>query len=149
MKRIEGVWGQLSKRTPKKLSKQSRKVNLSAQEDLNDLNDLLLGEIDKAINFYDELTEVNYAYQRAVEAVEDLFSSYKAFSANDYIKEGYALRDKIEKASAELGVEPGDTFDGFFGLVNNISEMEDLLSKIQDEYYTTDWGSIGLRVEGI
>ena len=60
-------------------------------------------------SFFDSLTSVNYEYTIALENAQELFDTVKLDFFDDLIDRAYALTDKIDKVSNELGIDPKAT----------------------------------------
>ena len=140
MKKVEKIWAQLGKQ-PK-----VRNTKLNDIEAMRDLSRQMDNAIQRGEEFYDSLTSVNYEYQVALENAQELFDTVKLDFFDDLIDKAYALSDKIDKISGELGIDPSDQFPQYDEMLEFVTDLERVIMNIEDEYSTSDFGSQGLTL---
>lgn len=140
MKKVEKIWAQLGKQ-PK-----VRNTKLNDIEEMRDLSRQMDNAIQRGEEFFDSLTSVNYEYQVALENAQELFDTVKLDSFDDLIDRAYALSDKIDKISGELGIDPSDQFPQYDEMLEFVTDLERVIMNIEDEYSTSDFGSQGLTL---
>lgn len=150
MNRIAKVWEELDKKQGRhaNLSKSAkgRGVHLNVADDMRELSRSLSEGISEVENNFDELAQVNYDYQEALERAQEVFSGFRIPMFEKLIEVAYQTVDKVEQSAKDLGLDPSDMLPSYDELVENISQMEDAITNLEDEYSTSEFGVHGLEL---
>ena len=150
MNRIAKVWEELDKKQGRhaNLSKSAkgRGVHLNVADDMRELSRSLSEGISEVENNFDELAQVNYDYQEALERAQEVFSGFRIPMFEKLIEVAYQTVDKVEQSAKDLGLDPSDMLPSYDELVENISQMEDAITQLEDEYSTSEFGVHGLEL---
>jgi len=95
---------------------------------------------------FDELAQVNYEYQEALERAQELFGGMRIAMYDKLVEVAYETLEKVEQSAKDLGLDPSDMLPSYDELAENISAMEDAISNLEDEYSTSEFGIHGLEL---
>ena len=150
MNRIAKVWEELDKKQGRhaNLSKSAkgRGVHLNVADDMRELSRSLSEGIAEVEGNFDDLAQVNYDYQEALERAQEVFSGFRIPMYEKLIEVAYQTVDKVEQSAKDLGLDPSDMLPSYDELVENISQMEDAITNLEDEYSTSEFGVHGLEL---
>ena len=147
MKQIQKVWAELSKgKKGTNLSSKKREVKLNVADDMRELSRLISAGLDEVDQNTADLMEVNFEYQEALDKAKEIFDGFRIEELEELIEKGYELTDKVEKSAKELGLKPEEMIPSFEELVDNIGNMETDISRLEDEYNTSEFNAQGLKL---
>jgi len=143
MSRLNRIYSQLSKQ---KQVKKTRKTHLNAIDKMRNLSGLMDRGVSTAEEFFDTLAKANYDHQIAVENAEDVMSNSPVEYLQGLIDEAYEVTELVEKKYKELGLST-DEAPQYDEVLRYISDLEDAISNIEDEYNTSDFQSLGFSLK--
>ena len=148
MNRIAKVWEELDKKNGRhaNLSSKKREVKLNVADDMRELSRLISAGLDEVDQNTADLMEVNFEYQEALDKAKEIFDGFRIEELEELIEKGYELTDKVEKSAKELGLKPEEMIPSFEELVDNIGNMETDISRLEDEYNTSEFNVHGLKL---
>jgi len=150
MNRIAKVWEQLDKKRGRhaNLSKTARgkNVKLNVADDMRELSRSLSEGISELEGNFDDLAQVNYDYQEALERAQEVFGGFRVAMYEQLIEVAYETIEKVEQSAKDLGLDPSDMLPSYDELAENISAMEEAIAQLEDEYSTSEFGIHGLEL---
>jgi hypothetical protein len=150
MNRIAKVWEELDKKQGRhaNLSKSAkgRGVHLNVADDMRELSRSLSEGIEEVERNFEELAQVNYDYQEALERAQDVFGGFRIAMYEKLIETAYDITEKVEQSAKDLGLDPSDMLPSYDELVEKIYYMEGAISNLEDEYSTSEFGVHGLEL---
>lgn len=139
MKNIQKVWAELSKG-------KKRGVKLNVADDMRELSRSMSDGIDELERNFDELAQVNYDYQEALERAQEVFDGFRVPMYEKLIETAYEITEKVEKSAKDLGLDPSDMLPSYDELVEKIYSMEGAITNLDDEYSTSEFNVHGLNL---